>query len=324
MSIAAPTFKFQHVCRGARVWWGLGEIRKQLLGDTKPSVWIYDWWWSWAKHCERFGLEIPHMRFAKACKRSSASAAAYDIYRSLQTPTVSSYALVLILMRLSKAQTGQGRQDKIKSHVALWSVFARSLIRKFSRDGLCEWVLMLDTQVVVRPGLPIAGASAVSVPFHNGCVDLRQCQGHPNGNQVVAALGAVSLHEVDVLDLMMCTSRVSLAWFCKQLLWHVGEMIDANVAQADDSLEGVASRPQASLVRSAPMTTQAVWYRRQQEGSRNLNLIAYLFASRRLFSTHRGHVGFAFDASRVGGLSRLLGIGSVGNIVTWFPPQAPP
>lgn len=327
--VAAPFHVFQHRAGGARVWWAIGLIRKGIFGQTS-ATWLYGWWDHWHRSLQALGLAVPHLRYAQQTKQTNKvrAAADWDMWRCLPHPCVSTFALVVILARLCKPQTGHFRHDKNGEHIAGWSAFARAWFAKVWAQESVECVVMMDDCVQVRPGLPFGGHDPAPIFARAGRLDLRALAAHPLGSQVLDHVRCVDASHADFLTVLIETSCKQFKWFFKQLVWLFATHCEEALLHFQEHGEKEVELPQDPFAakRGTVGETWKRFVKRRVDGDRHKRMFGHLYSSRKYFQEAKGANGFlqisaAFDASRVGGLGRMVGVVARGNDLAWPPPQ---
>lgn len=127
-------------------------------------------------------------------------------------------------------------------------------------------------------------------------------------------------------------------WLFKQLAFWISCMVESAVLQetspepgAQEAFEPEVVEPDVVLVGAnegkrlarAKRHSLKLKIKELLPTDKKRMLLQYYFASRRHFGSERGVLHLAFDASRVGGLNRMVGyITNVAGFGAWTPPRA--
>ena len=125
-------------------------------------------------------------------------------------------------------------------------------------------------------------------------------------------------------DLLRATYRKHLYWLFRQLAWALATEIEASVL-GDCAM--VSAEPAARVETVAGNRFALGAFAQRDAKSRQQRwddvheaLLAYHYGCHQHFAKEIRHISCAFDASRVGGLGRMLGVILDGNVLAWAPP----
>jgi len=319
--VEVPLYRFKHRISGASLWWDVCAIRKSFVVGKAASSWLYSWWRHWLASCEGLGLHIPHLRLSKVSRQQCNRDGEYLLWRCLPCPTLSTYALVAVLSRLCKPQVGQHRADKNGEHVEAWTLFARALFHRLGGAMPDDWVFMMDPNVVVRPRLPFGGVNPLACVYHKGHIDLRALLDEPLGEACLRRWGYAECEKVDVVNLLVKASSKVDRWFFMQLVWHLASMCEESFLETVSDVGAAGGEPARGAAHTVGKTATR-WLKSREDGGRNARMYGHLLEGRKVFEVAREiNISCCFDASRVGGKSRLLGAVCAGNRLAWTPPQ---
>ncbi|CAE7209363.1 unnamed protein product [Symbiodinium sp. CCMP2592] len=339
--MSLPCLLLKQSVDGCRLLWSLTHLHRLVLGKAEkmtPSRWLHSWWQWWLKLVTRFHMGPGHLR-----KAAGQDADDSEVYRIFEVPVVSTAMLLLLSARF--AADSRGSQKKNQQSKDGWSSALAALLAKYVPENDHEISIFLDTSVVLRMGIHCRGRHLVGLPVQNGLVDLSavfSCQDAAVGKRL-AVFGQAPPRKLTLAD--------ALVWLTnggKQVQWLLSQFIHRLACTIEHAIQEQFSRSSATpgLAATTPsgqeeeaeqiaagreQRQQQARLRKAQTGIKPMQpmplhkvLLKYFYAMRKKMATSRVlHV--AFDASRVGGLSSLLGFVTNGaGGAAWLPPQVVP
>ena len=351
----AHAYLLKQCVSGCVTLWSLKDVYEKLAAQGekfKFSKWYQNWWKWWRKTAASLSWEDGfHFRKAAAVNGAGTGEAPAadegDEERFLPEPVVSSYALVLVLAQ--GAAESRGKPKDPDERLA-WELALKTTIdRFFDAETEARWTIYLDPNAMVRPGLPVQGRNDLRLAVRGCKVDLSPIALSDEPSiQVVRDLlldcaDTASMRLSDLLMLLVKNGK-QCTWLLRQVLWHLGAWIDYKVQLEERKLDpsqalDVVSDDYDKFHGPDTLVTSSA----QDKGARRrskfadkmkiaynttkhvgMRLLQMFFCMRSVFSDC-SVFGFAFDASRIGGRSRLLGFITLPTGVgAWLPPQAPP
>lgn len=327
---------------GVYVLWSLNSLYAVFINAVQStcSKWYQNWWKWWEKTVIRFGIDCySHLRKPCAYTLSSADDEATNHCRFLPYATMSTFSALVLLAKWGTCATH--RPQKNQGFVRNWSDCFQGLFDTFA---YCEEptaiLVYLDPLVEMRVGLPTKGNNAIELIIDQGHIDL---------TPLTTCDEACVVKLLELLETFPVPNAVPLALFCLELsksgrkgmwLWSqiiscVARIIDVVVMEklktisADQTNLLHSGDPETLLVSRAGAQRQ---FRARREklrmqiaplklDDRDRRLLHYFFCIRELFND-AGTIHVAFDASRIGGLNRMLGfITRPNGEGAWMPPQ---
>lgn len=201
------------------------------------------------------------------------------------------------------------------------------------------WVIFADKEVVCSPGMPTSGESPFDLVVEDGHVVAEAL--HMVDNPLVQhVLKRCDVGEQPLAlgDFLCIVFSIGVAgyWFFRQLVWYIAAIVEGSVlaarvaAESPQPLESEQRAPRGDLVpRSARQRLHRIRLRAKtfqvqlhEELNLKRKLMQYYMCARRIFNGQI-RLSFAFDASRVGTRSLMLGyMADPTNYGCWLPPQA--
>jgi hypothetical protein len=307
---------------GAWVLWSLSSMFGQIITgvDTTCASWYHNWWPWWRKILEKLGMDpAKHLRKPMMINVGS-KAAEMDPLRFLHVPVLSSYAVIALLTRWGNISKGSVAKNEETRQA--WRLLRESMFKKFIVcHEFVELCFYIDSAAVATPGLPLQGLNGIRLPVRNGNMDLTPFASSdlpmlsciPTKFQHLEDLSAVPISEV--CDVIEAGGR-STHCLWMQMVVSLGAMIEQSiicnlaVVEPDEVfvseshlLAGTAERQRMgrllrfqSKMKIAPQCTVDMC----------LRLLQFFFAIRCAFVNLRCF-SLACDASRLGGLNRMIG-----------------
>lgn len=334
-------FLLKQSVSGVWLLWSMSSWYQTCLGDSATctcSRWYQNWWPWWGKLLVSFGLDASHLR--KPVANSSKGDA--DPLRFLAEPTMSTTAMVILLSRWSSES--KSSKDKNEPAKLAWQACLQGVLRfAFDETRSVNFAVYLDLAVSVRPGLPMVGVNQVRLPVRGCLIDLRpvlECD-EPAVLQSLQAVGKIHMpSQVHLFELcvMMDSAGRKVQWLWKQFVHNITCVIDSTVLQLAETVHGPTSDNVEETDTDIPaedlLIGRIAAQRQRRLAKHKLKLsplistvsarriLQYFLSSRKHFQKQQClHV--AFDASRVGGLSRMLGfISRPDGFGAWMAPQA--
>ena len=338
--MSLPCFLLKQSVDGCRLLWSLTHLHRLVLGKEEkmtPSRWLHSWWQWWLKLLTQFHMGSGHLR-----KAAGPDADDSEVYRIFDMPVVSTAMLLLLSARFAADSRGRKKNQQSKD---AWSSALAALLAKYVPESDHEISIFLDTSVVLRMGIHCRGRHLVGLPVQNGLVDFSvvfSCQDAAVAKRL-AVFGQTPPRKLTLAD--------ALVWLTnggKQVQWLLSQFIHRLACTIEHAIEeqfstssatpGLAATTLAGQQEEAAEHIAAGREERQHQarlrkartGIKPMQpmplqkvRLKYFYAMRKKMATSRVlHV--AFDASRVGGLSSLLGFMTNGaGGAAWLPPQVP-
>ena len=311
---------FAYNVEGAYMWWSLMSFWKALVpaGAMKTTYagWRKNRWAAWGNFvCGAMGLPASHLRKATEYQCTAPSAeAAEGNYRPWRFASVSTHAAIALLTRWSapgSAHDGRweagapGALELLEAFIALLPVFEVPVFTEGGAEWKSPWCSDgRDAMILTCNAGSVSGLDAL----HAGTRQHR-----PNCHAVAQAVHFQN--ELGLLDLMHVTAT-GHPWFCKQLIWRVGTVLELQI-----------------LGRDSPAVSDAIWTSSEAHGfGDDGDLLHHRERSTRLCQYARtgfqhmglpGTLAVCMDSSRVGRRSRtLVAAMSTDGHAFWLPPQA--
>ena len=337
----------KHAVSGNQLLFSLPSLYAHALGKGAKmtvSAWYQSWWPWWVKILEQHALDQRHLR--KPMPRLSKGQTNTDHSRFLDVATVSAHALLILLTKWS-SPTRSGRQKDDGNRQA-WSTVHHSVLSKAFPAGQATAIpVFIDTSTAVRSGCPLVGANLVTLGVCGLEVDvypllMSEAPFMPVTIECIRQLPLRNGHFVDMDALLRHLEQAGRAhfWLFRQLLHGCSLQLTGKLLEVIQQSRTGQSQTQAeapgphtnhpeALLQSRKSTQSD---KRMQQHSRRFHVVGYktwsrdkailkhFYALREFFD--KQHVTVAFDASRIGGQERMIGIISNSDRTAWLPPQA--
>lgn len=180
----APHYKlavtvFDHVQRGARVWWDLGILHTAVGLKGTASSWYQRHWPAWVARLAKLKLFSPHARKAVPISTSShvdeaclAALPSFDddhLVRLLPNCSLSTPALVVLVAGWSQEKANSFAKQE--THVKCWANFLEGLIRTWigSSGPASQFTIGFNQCAFAEPGCGDAGADFVVCSLDDSC-----------------------------------------------------------------------------------------------------------------------------------------------------------
>lgn len=338
-AVTCVVFCLTHTVDGARVFWAFRQIFDGLIGNCikTASMWYQNWWQWWARHFEAMGLPPTHLR--KAVQPRLGGAARHvdpGPFRIFPEASTSSWGLVALLVRFVKPTRGSAA--KHENERLAWSSFLRGLMARALENAvpsrrMLRLYLSLDSQEF---SLPLAGCRPIELVMDGSEVDCAPLDALDD--QVFQKLWSqrtwkgTSVGFLDMLLFFGHLGRPALVYF-SQVLRFAGSLVErialpsppartAGESGVVSMEECVGSRYAKEKKHRLGVFQRQLALRAYVEKDGGRQLLQYFCAGRECFQGEQ-FVSAAFDASRVGGRSTLVGfVASTQNRGMWLPPQA--
>lgn len=342
-------FLLKQSVAGAFVLWSLPRVYHLAVGSAAltASQWYHSWWPWWQKSLQDLGLDV-HAHLRRAAPTAQASKLSRDEgrFRFLPTPTMSTYALLHVLVRLGSAS--KGSHQKSRNHREKFFHLLKLFVGRFLKDADLHFSVCLDPGVQVLPGFVCDGRDRVSILVKHGILDMSAValsaneEITPTVERLRKCANVENIPVVDALTMIYEHGRQS-TWLYKQLLLSVGLLIEGGVIEMDCSSQSEGEKEDDNMVvdgaandnmeilgdsaavqrRSRRLTKEKIRMAlRSRISSDTKMLVLQAFLSLRQHFHDAQNISVAFDGSRLGNLPRLLGfICRPDGHGQWLPPQ---
>ena len=335
--IPVHVYRLHQAVSGTWSLWTLQSLYTAFVGAQRcaASQWYQNWWVWWQKILTATSLDASlHLRKASLTGHSAASVDPSNA-RFLPEATASPYALALLLPRWA-GPSKAGSKEKHADQQQAWTSCLQAIVATFAtHDEPVEWSLYLDQAVAVRSGLPAVGVDKIRVELVRGCLDilpLYTCEA-PVLVEVKQGFRAFrDMERVPLAALLITLDQLGRrsAWLFKQVAFQLAWMIDAGISRPLHAATAEELPDPDALLRPAHARRRRMRAFRSRIHTMqprsilevNRKLLMYFFAARSKFVEAK-IVSVAFDASRIGNVSRMLGcICRPDGYFAWLPPQA--
>ena len=331
--------QFSRANGGATIWWSMQSFYEKLgLQQGTASQWYHKRWLQWQAWLAKLGLRTPHLRRAVGAQ-TSRSVKARDtepdeaLWRVLPFYSVSTYAFLALLVRLSSKQWSQ---LKDKEHQLAFEHFLAAWLLQLLPKSAKLTIYLEGVEHV--PGLGLAGEQPVELKLENGQVDLTGLieSSWPRAQQWCKGLALFLVRPK--VDLQGFLGEVFLKGAAMQLLFIqlvvlLGIMVEDAAARAlqPDAARGNAVEPSPMGASGAADRSHRHSRMKEKLAHEAATKLKHKVAERRLqyfMATRQAFTGqqvyhMAVDCSRIGKQNIMAGVVALPDgTMAICPPQA--
>eukprot|EP00971_Amphidinium_carterae_P066929 1325547-Amphidinium_carterae.4 len=333
--IHVATYVLQQSVGGTRVLFSLQAWHQHLLGAfTKLtfSRWLSSWWPWWQKSLQLHSMQQQHLRKAKSIGKPSENP-----LECFEEVTISLPAALALFSKWAGQSKGKTKDTQAQQ---AWLAGLQSLVNKFlpSQGTKHTFVFFLDTSVTGQLGLPLKGSNRIFCELAGGNLDIYPillCDVLPV-KHAIASSKCDLLPGMDLVSLLveLQNGGRKMLWLFNQLLHNVAECLQESMLEyLAGARKSASSTASAVSVEGDFLESKAAGraQRRVQRHSKHViwkpimpmrrKVLKYFLCFRDHVRAEGSSVKLAFDASRVGGKSILLGFCTSGSSGFWLPPQ---
>ena len=337
----------KHRVSGNKVLFSLPRLYDVAIGKSArmtASAWYQSWWPWWTEILLSHHLDNNHLR--KPVPRKALEEANTDSTRFLDFACISAHALIILLTKwATPTRTGKPKDDATRQ---AWLALHHAFMNKaHASEEVAELPFFIDPAAQVESGLPIRGNNLVVLPMLGRIISvypLLQSEA-PFMRTTIACLQELPLqdgHRVEIGCLLCHLERAGktelwvwrqLAHGCAQKLHSVIEdLVLAKHSEpsrqqppntsSTSSSQDVKAQGLKSMQADRRVSKHTAKYNvvHVKSWTRQKLILKHWYALRHHFD--KAHLTVAFDASRVGGVERMIGIIGTSNHTAWLPPQA--
>ena len=254
--VNVPTWILKQPVGGAYVLWCITTIYNMVLSKEHqvmtPARWVNTWRPWWKKSLMRLSIN-PLFHIRRSAETSHADVmdaedrASEIDYRFLQVPSMSTYCLLHIMVKLSMPSNAK---NKSCAAVASWLICLRSWLDKVFRGKLSEFPVCLDKKVEASPGLPCVGdrSKVVMLRVRDGRINLSPIALSDDASvkQVVDLVkGNPQLHNLHISDALIFVLKMGRVgqWLYQQLIMCLAMQIESVLTTEAEDVRVEAAQP---------------------------------------------------------------------------------
>eukprot|EP00971_Amphidinium_carterae_P344713 6485276-Amphidinium_carterae.1 len=333
------TYKLHQAVGGTFILWSVPEVFK--LGHIGQSLtcsqWCQSWWQWWEKSLMAMGAcaELHLRKSMTTGARNQYSVPADDTGpRFLHEKCFSTLALIHVLVRASAPS--RGSKDKSQEQMQSWSMVGAAVVRKFLNGlGDVEQCIYLDPAVQARVGLPASGSNPCQVHIRDGRMDLSAVASSdlPSIRDTVQTLRKhANIDNIPIMEALalLSSAGVKARWLYMQLLYAVVTLVECSYMREHNTEQPEEVEEENELCNTYHERKD----HRQKKAKHRMELSRFCwrdkhksalraFYSLREYFASEQIVSLAVDASRIGGLQRVVSyLCRPDGFGLWLPPQA--
>ena len=320
--LAMEAWQFERMWDGAYIFWSIDFIIKQILPHLSKTTsdWRFRWWHWWQTHFQRLGGPSSHLRVSiKAAPEFDAAGICLSRFPK---PTVSTAAFVLILLRLGSPCVNEKNDD----HRMAWFRLLRDIIRSCVSFPITWTVYRFPKPTPMWAD--VCGRSPVKLTILRGQIDHEPLlHAYPAYKDLCTK--AMLRFDAPIPLENYCTAVMQFGrrgdWIVMQLVRLLQKHIDAHIMGAQNSPPPAAEAAPVSalLVRGRRSLKHNFTARVLKSHTLTVErqMLLHWLTARAMLKNER-YWTQAFDASRIGGINRLIAVICVAGQILWCPPLA--